>query len=468
MNGEEKAQMLVSTSIGKGRRGGRAGLALVLSLSVWTVPSAWGQEPAAPATPAAETLTLEAAMRRALEANPATERARSEVGLAEAQVRQLRSAVLPRVEFNGTATRNSEEVTFDAEGFRATLLPENDWRYDVTLRQPLYAGGRELKAIRQGRLNANTAEQGLRQSEELVLLGTAADYLAVVQGDELLAVERRNLELATRRRQQSQAFYEAGEVTRVDVLRAETDMKAVERAIAAAEQARETAVGRLRQTLALDVAPGGTLRVEDPKLSFPPLPDAEELIRQAQANRPEVRQAELAFEINRLEVSKQRAARLPLVQGELSWISQRSNFPAEQYGAFSVNVTVPIWDSGEITSRVRAAEERRRQAELTLEERNRAVREDVLQALLDLRTAERSLALAREQLAAAEAEYQQSFELYRAQEATSLDLQAAETSLAAARRAVVTDSLNRDLAELNVWSAVGTLKNTILAEEVKP
>lgn len=468
MNGEERAQMLVSTTTGKGNRGGRTGLALALSLSFLTVPSARAQEPPAPATPAAETLTLEAAMRRALEANPATERARSEVDLAQAQVRQLRSAILPRVDFNGTATRNSEEVFFDAEGFRATLLPENDWRYDVTLRQPLYAGGRELKAIRQGRLNANTAEQGLRQSEELVLLGTAADYLAVVQGDELLAVERRNLELAERRRRQSQAFYEAGEVTRVDVLRAETDMKAVERAIAAAEQGRESAVGRLRQTLALDLAPGGTLRVENPELAFPQLPDAEELVRQAQAIRPEVRQAALTLEIARLEVGKQRAARLPLVRGELSWISQRSNFPAEQYGALSVNVSVPIWDSGEITSRVRAAEERRRQAELTLEERNRAVREDVLQALLDLRTAERTLALAREQLTAAEAEYQQVFELYRAQEATSLDLQSAETSLAAARRAVVTDSLNRDLAELNVWSAAGTLKNTILAEEVTP
>ncbi|HEX6861436.1 MAG TPA: TolC family protein, partial [Thermoanaerobaculia bacterium] len=113
-----------------------------------------------------------------------------------------------------------------------------------------------------------------------------------------------------------------------------------------------------------------------------------------------------------------------------------------------------------------AAREQETQARLTLEERKRAVREDVLQALLDLQTADKSLALAKEQLAAAEAEYNQSFELYRAQEATSLDLQSAESSLANARRAVVTDSLSRDLAEINVWSAVGTLKNTILSEEV--
>jgi outer membrane protein len=446
----------------KKRRGRTAGIALVLSLFSSSIPAARAQEPAAP------TLTLQEALRRALEANPATARARSEVGVAEAQLRQLRSSILPHVELNGTATRNSDEVTFDANGFEATILPENDWRYDVTLSQPIYAGGRELKALRQGRLNRSNAQQGVRQSEEMVLLGTAADYLAVVQGDELLAVERRNLELAERRRTQANAFYEAGEVTRVDVLRADTDTKAVLRAIAAAEQSRETAVSRLRETLALDLAPGGSLKVESPKLSFPKLPDAETLVREAQANRTEVQQAENTLEINRLEVAKQRAARLPTVRGELSFINQASNFPADRYGAFSVNLTLPIWDSGEVASRVLTAEERRRQAEITLEERKRAVREDVLQALLDLQTADRSLALARDQLTAAEAEYQQTFELYRAQEATSLDLQSAESSLAAARRAVVTESLNRDLAELNVWSATGTLKNTILSEEVKP
>jgi outer membrane protein len=301
-----------------------------------------------------------------------------------------------------------------------------------------------------------------------VLLRTAANYLAVVQGDELLAVERRNLELAERRRTQAQAFYEAGEVTRVDVLRADADTKAVQRAIAAAEQSRENAVSRLREALALDLAPGGTLRVESPQLSFPKLPDAGTLVLEAQANRTEIRQAEIVLEINQIEVAKQRAARLPTVRGELSFINQASNFPAERYGALAVNLTLPIWDSGEIASRVRTAEERRRQAEISLEENKRAVREDVLRALLDLQTAERSLALARDQLAAAEAQYQQTFELYRAQEATALDLQAGESSLASARRAVVTESLNRDLAELNVWSATGILKNTILSEEVKP
>jgi outer membrane protein len=145
-------------------------------------------------------------------------------------------------------------------------------------------------------------------------------------------------------------------------------------------------------------------------------------------------------------------------------IKQRTSFPADQTAALSIKLTMPIFDSGEISSKVAVARERQRQAEIALGEAKRQVREDVLQALLDLKTSETDLALAREQLAAAEAEYSQSFELYRAQEATSLDLQTSEGSLASARRAVVNGTLNRDLAELNVWSAVGTLKNLILTQ----
>lgn len=450
------------------RREARAGLALLLCLLLAT-PVARAQEPAAPAP--SGTLTLREALVRALAANPATETARSQVSTAEAQVRQLRSAILPQVDFEGQATRNSEESFFEFDGVRSTILPENDWNYKVILRQPVYAGGRELKALRQGRLNVAANRQGVRRNEDLVLLDTAANYLAVVQGNALVEVERRNLELAGRRRSQSQAFYEAGEVTRVDVLRAESDIKAVERALAAAEQDRDTAASRLRLNLALDAAdaaPGAPLTVADPSLDFPPRPQAAELIRLAQDNRPEVQQAAQQLQITELEVAKQRAARLPTVRAEATYTNQRSNFPADQYGAFSLNFNLPIWDSGEIASNVALAREQQRRAEIALAEQKRLVREDVIQALVALGTAEKSLTLAREQLAAAEAEYNQSFELYRAQEATSLDLATAETSLAEARRAVVTSTLDRDIAELNVWSAMGTLKDVVLKEEAKP
>ncbi|MFL6261937.1 MAG: TolC family protein [Thermoanaerobaculia bacterium] len=439
------------------RREGRVGIALALSL-LTLVPSAARAEGPAP-------LTLQQALRRALEANASTATVRSQIAVSEAQVRQLRSSVLPHVDLDTAVTRNSNEVAFDVNGFRATILPRNDWSARINFSQPIYAGQRELMALRQSRLAVSSGGAALRSAEDMVLLSTASNYLGIVQGEALVDVERKNLELAERRRKQAQAFYEAGEQTRVDVLRAETDQKAAERALAAAQQSRDLSASRLRLDLALDEPAGAPLRVAAPELKLPPLPAPEALVAQAQGGHPAVQRAELALQIAQLETSKQRAARLPTVRAEGDILRQRTSFPADQTAALTIRLTMPLFDSGEISAKVAVAREQQRQAEIALAEAKRQVREDVLQSLLDLQTAEKDVALAKEQLAAAEAQYNQSFELYRAEEATSLDLQTSEAALAVARRAVVNGTLSRDLAELNVWSAVGALKNQILTQE---
>jgi outer membrane protein len=440
------------------RLGERAGIALALSLLSLLSPAARAQEPA----PA---LTLQQALRRALEANAGAVTARSQVATSQAQVRQLKTSILPHLDLDSAVIRNSREVAFDINGFQATLLPRNDWNAKLTLSQPIYAGKRELMALRQARLGVTNSEVGLRSTEDMVLLATASNFLGIVQGQALADVEQKNLELAGRRRKQAQAFYEAGEQTKVDVLRVETDTKAAERALAAAIQSRDLAASRLRLNLALDQFSEAPFKVAPPDLKFPPLPPAETLVEQAEANHPSVLQADLALQIARLETSKQQAARLPTIRAEGNAVDQRTSFPASQTASIAIKLTMPIFDSGEISAKVAVAREHQRQAEIALAEARRQVREDVLQALLELKTAEKDLALAKEQLAAAEAEYAQSFELYRAQEATSLDLQTSEAALASSRRAVVNGTLNRDLAELNVWSAVGTLKTQILTEE---
>jgi outer membrane protein len=441
------------------RLGERGGTALLLSLLSLLSPAARAQAPAAPG------LTLQMALRRALEANASAATARSQVATSQAQVRQLKTSILPHVDLESAYIRNSQEVAFDVNGFQAVILPRNDWNARLIFSQPIYAGARELKALRQARLGVTNAEVGLRSTEDMILLATASNYLGIVQGQALVDVEQKNLELAGRRRKQAQAFYEAGEQTKVDVLRVETDTKAAERALTAAVQSRDLAASRLRLNLALDQFSEAPLQVAKPDLKFPPLPPTETLVAQAQANHSSVLQADLALQIAQLETSKQQAARLPTVRAEGNVVSQRTSFPADRTASLAIKLTMPLFDSGEISAKVAVARERQHQAEIALAETKRQVREDVLQALLELRTAEKDLALAKDQLAAAEAEYSQSFELYRAQEATSLDLQTSEAALASSRRAVVNGTLNRDLAELNVWSAVGTLKTQILTEE---
>lgn len=402
-------------------------------------------------------LTLRDALLLALRANAGVERARAEVDAAEAQRRGALALVLPRLQATGSLTRNSKEVGFGSEPDRRIVLPENDWRAQLTLSQPVFAGLREKRTYQQAQESVASARQGVTAAEDRALLRVAAEYLSVAQAEAALSVEQQTLELARKRRRQAQDLYEAGETTRVDALRAETAIKASERRIAAARRDREVAAGQLRIDLALE----GEIEIDAEGIPVPALPDEAELIARAEDARADLRQAKSALRIAELEIKKQWGAYLPVVTADAGLIRQKTTFPSDRYGFAALRFTVPLFQAGEVGARVAQARERERQSRLGYEELRRAVREDVRRALLDARTAAVSLALAQEQLAAAEAEYSQVFEQYRNQEVTSLDVAASEASLADARRTVATDALNRQLAELGVWYAAGGIGNAV-------
>lgn len=437
---------------------------LIAALAVSGILSPAGAQQGAAAPPGSpSTLSFSEALRRALTANLELAEARAEVSVAEAQTRQIFSAILPRVSLSGDLTRNSDEASFGEGADRRTIQSLNDWSYRLTLSQPIWAGNRERRALQQSRLNVRLAQQGVQNSEDQLLLNVAADYLSVVEAEQLLEVEQANVELARRRQRQANDLFEAGETTRVEPLRAEADIKEAERRLTEVRQIRENAAGRLRLGLALD----GPLTVADPGPALPPTPPEQALLIEAERTRPEVAQAQTAVEVARLEVAKQRGFALPVVTGEGGWAVQKSPFPTDEYGFLTLRVNVPVYQGGEVGARVATARERQRQAELRLQQVQLAVREDVRQALVDLETSRASLSLAREQLTAAEAEYQQASELFSAQEITALEAEAAETSLAAARRAVVTSNLDLRIAELRVWAAAGMLKRSLFPEEAR-
>jgi len=416
-----------------------------------------GEDTGAPqstATTAPQVLTFGQALARALQVNNTVEGSRLDIQVAEANRQQLLSNVLPRITASGSATRNSTAVTFGSGADERTILAQNDWAYRVILSQPVFAGRRELRAYSQSKLGIENARQASLGTEDAVLLRVASNYLALVNGDARIAVEQKNIDLAEKRRTQADAFYQAGEVTKVDVLRAETAIKAAQRALALAQQAREGAAGRLR--VDLDLA--GPIVVAPPERSLPPVPDESALVERAEAGRPDVALAANNVQIAKLEVQKQRGFWLPTVTFDGGWINQKAQFPSPQYTYGALRFNVPILQSGEVEARVAAAKEVELKARLALDTVKTEAREDVHQAIVDLETAETALNLSNDQLAAAEAEYKQEFELYRAQEATSLDLASSEQSLADARRAVNESSLNRDLAELRVWYSAGAMK----------
>jgi len=400
----------------------------------------------------AEGLTLADAFERAMSSNLSLERARRELPAADAQRKAMFAALLPNVTAFGNLGLNSTEVSFGEPPDDRTILPKQDWDYRVVATQPLFAGLREKRAYDQSKLAVAGARETGRGAEEDVLLSVATAFAAAAGSEALVEVETKNLELVTRRSRQAKDLFEAGETTRVDLLRAEADGKAAEERLVSARQYLAEALGRLRVALALD----GPIDVDAGSAILPPLAPEGDLVDAALA-RPDVKRAELTLAASSLEVKKQWGAYLPVLFAEAGYVKQKRAFPVDEYGYGALRFSVPLFRGGETTARVAGARERETQARLALEELQRQVTEDVRVALLAVEAAQAKTKLADERLVAAQADYDQTFEQYRSQLLTTLDVQSAETSLAEARRGRIAARLGLFLAEVRAFHAAGVL-----------
>jgi len=406
-------------------------------------------------------LTLRAALERAFLLSPSALRAEDEIEAAEAQRVATKSLVLPRINLTGSLIRNSEEVTFGSVEDSRTILPGTDWNARVTLQQPVYAGRREFRLYYQSKEGITLARDGKRATRDRIALRVIADYAAAVQAQALIEVERQAGSLAEKRIAQAQSLFDAGEVTRVDVLRAETAHKAALRRVASAEAEGIQARSRLRMALAID---GGDAELgaldHTIEIGLPVL-GADTLEARA-FTRAEVKQAETNVRIADLEFLKQKGAYLPVVTADMGYIRQKSSFPSDSYGYAALRFTVPLFQGGEVGARMRIAAARQHQAEVTLKEARRQATEDVRQSLSLLEVARRTKGLADDQVKAAEAEYAQARDLYEQREATALDLEAAEQALSEARRALIQARFAVLQAESSAWLAAGSLADAAL------
>ena len=414
-----------------------------------------------PSEAAKPRLTLRAALDRAFQVSPNALRAQDEIDAAVAQRDATKSLVLPRVNITGSLIRNSEEVTFGTKEDSRTILPGGDWNTRITLQQPLYAGRREFRLYNQSKEGITLARDARQETRDRVALRVIADYALAVQAQALVRVEEEASILAQKRIAQAQALFDAGEVTKVDVLRASTAHKAALRRVSAAEAEAIQARSRLRITLAVD---GGDEELgaldEASEIGIPVV--AQEALEARALVRSDIRQAETNVRIADLEILKQKGAYLPVLYADLGYLKQRSSFPSNSYGYAALRFSIPVFQGGEVGARIRLATSRRHQAEVTLEETRRQATEDVRQALAVLETARRSKTLADDQLGAAEAEYAQARDLYDQREATALDLQAAESALSEARSSLIQGRFAVLQAEVSAWLAAGSLADAAL------
>lgn len=286
---------------------------------------------------------------------------------------QGRAGLLPQVSFSGTKGKAStDSVTQTTTGPREASSDYDSYNYALQVRQPLIRP-RAWAAYGQGKAQAAHAEAGLRAARQDLaqrVVMAYAEWGHAVASLRAAEIQRDSLEFTLR---SASRMFEAGDGTRTDVENARARLAQAEAQRVEAEGLVRNAVLAWRQLTGhetLRAAPViGTGAAQ--RLPLEPAALAEWQAAALAAN-GQIQALEHALQAAREEVRKTRADHLPSLDAFATRTRSQSDtdvtignrYDTTRYG---LQLSVPIYSGGAVSSSVRQAAANLRRAESDLE-----------------------------------------------------------------------------------------------------
>ncbi|MFQ5973010.1 MAG: TolC family outer membrane protein, partial [Alphaproteobacteria bacterium] len=305
------------------------------------------------AAPAGAQTTLTDALALAYATNPRLEAERARLRATDEELPQALSNWRPTVTVNSDIGKEYvDNNPPDASGNSDTTTPR---AVDLTVSQPLFRGFRTQAETRRAQDNIAAGRADLISIEQDVLFDAVEGFSNVLRERAVLDLQRNNERVLAEQLQATRDRFEVGEVTRTDVAQAESRLSRATSDRIGAENDLETAEAQYKNIIG----------AEPVELVVPAQPDIlpgtlTDVIRGALTNNPDVVSAEFRERSAREDVELVRGELLPEVtlDGQLERSEDRisKNFERD-VASVTVNLRVPLYQSGSVFSRVREAKQ---------------------------------------------------------------------------------------------------------------
>lgn len=325
--------------------------------------------------------SLEETLVTAYQSIPRLQAARAGVRATDERVSQALSGWRPTVEVSaegGTSHVDSTSTTPRNQG-------RTPWETALTVTQNLYKGGRTTAETRRVDNEVKADRARLLAEEQAVLLAAATVYADVVRDQAVVELNTRNETVLQTQRDATQKRFRGGEVTKTDVSQARSRLL---RATAARVQAAgDLANSRARYRNVTGAWPR-TLSPAEPLDDLRGSPD--EAVSLARKNAPEVLAARFDERAALDQIRLVWGELLPVVglEGEISRVSEASSRNSRTDTAkISLTFTMPLYQAGSVSARIREAKEVAAQRRKQLVQVERDAMEEAARAGKDLQTA---------------------------------------------------------------------------------
>ena len=428
-------------------------------------PRAWPAAPlllailgAGPVAAQAPTVTLEEAVRRAQQAQPAVVQARGSLRNADAQVRSSTGAFRPSLNASSSGTRSYNETqrvgpTGELESGGSTT---NSVNFGLSSSVDLFTGFRRGADRRSARATQDAAEAGVTNAEFQAGLTATQQFFDALAAQQLVRVREAGVRRAEEQLNLSVAKLRVGSATRSDSLRSVVNLGNARLALVSAGSDVARTQAALARTIGLD----GRVAAADDSAFYAPTTaiDTTALNREALARSPRVQAAEASARAADASVKAARSQYFPTLalSGSAGWSgNNNSDYRLFANRQLQLGLSWPIFNRFQreqtIVTRLSALDA----AEASAQDARREVQASLTTQYAALDAARVRMEIAQSSLEAATEDLRVVSERYRVGAATILDVLNSQEALAQADVDVVTARFDYLKARAQIEALIG-------------
>lgn len=369
---------------------------------------------------AQRTITLEEALKIALQRNTTLQRERNNLQGSHANVKSAYGGLLPTLGANASWDWTRSEGkggTIFSQGQEIRLpASQEDRSYSLNagLDWTLFDGLANFATINQSKNNLEAAKFSFDRLKQDIIFGTTSRYYLVLGAEELLKVRQEDLAWNQKNLEVINARNELGAVTLADVYAQQVRVGNSEIALIQAQNDLETQKSELMNFLGVDILSDLTLvnplKVDSTELQRSAIllqeyKDIKSLVDRAMENRPDLRSANLLLEsaYNGITISK--SGYFPRITNSIGYRTSATTIGAlNDTRSYSVGlgVSIPIFSGFQTETSVELSKINARIREIQVTELERTIKVDLKKTYLDFQTAQKQLEVSQKNVQAAE------------------------------------------------------------------
>lgn len=396
--------------------------------------------------------SISEALALAYKNNPTMNTARAELRAVDEAVPQALSGWRPQIFGNleaGGVYGNNDPGT---DRYRNTAAA------GLSIQQALFRGFRTVNSTRQAEAIVRSQRQSLRATEQNVLFDAASAYMDVIRDTAIVSLRRSNISFLQEQVRAAQDRFEVGEGTRTDVSQARARLADAQAALNLALANVNTSRAVFRQIVGIEPK---SLAANTNIYTFLPK-DVKTAMSIGAQEHPSIQSALHLVDAAVFNVKTIEGELLPTVtlEGNVERRWSPPNAPGvDTTDSASIfgRVSVPIYQGGAVSSRVREAKEDLGQAQVQVDVARDQIRATIVSAWGQYQAAVASISAAQAAVEANQLALEGVIEEQRVGQRTTLDVLDAQLELVNSRVQLVTSQRDRVVAAYLLISSIGRL-----------